>query len=310
MTFTLAHLSDVHLGPIRGLAPRHVNIKRALGLANWHLKRRHIHLPHVVEAIVDDVHHQRPDHIAVTGDLVNLGLPGEFEHAARWLEALGPPDRVTVVPGNHDIYTPLRRDAGIERWRPYMAGEQTGPAQGFPFVRRIGPLALIGVNSALPRPPFIASGRVGGPQLQALSDLLGRLGKEGVIRVVLIHHPPLPGQAPARRGLEDAAAVSETLAHHGAELVLHGHNHIDMIAERPSRTGTTTVLGVASSSIGHRHKSEPLGRYNCLRFEPGSGGVRIELVVRGLAGPDGPVIEIARQDLTFVGVPASPRTMP
>ena len=47
---------------------------------------------------------------------------------------------------------------------------------------------------------------------------------------VLIHHPPLPGQAKRFRGLEDAAGLEAVLSRHGAELVMHGHNHRNMLA--------------------------------------------------------------------------------
>ena len=120
MPLTLAHLSDVHLAPVVGLGPRHINPKRALGLANWLLKRRKVHLRGAVDALVADLRRQHVDHIIVSGDLVNLGLPGEHAAARSWLEALGPPDRVTVVPGNHDIYCRLWRDPGVERWRAFL----------------------------------------------------------------------------------------------------------------------------------------------------------------------------------------------
>lgn len=313
MTFTLAHLSDIHLGPIHGIGPLHFNIKRALGLANWLLKRRHVHLPRVSALLLEDLHRHRPDHIAVTGDLVNLGLPGEMEHAARWLAALGPPDGVTAIPGNHDIYVRLHTDRGVERWRPYMQGD-AGASKilpgGFPFVRRRGPIALVALNSALPRPPFLASGRLGEAQLSALARVLDELGAERLARVVLIHHPPLPGQADHRRGLEDAGALADVLARHGAELVLHGHNHRDMHEQRTGRMGATHVVGVASASSGKRHKAEPLARYNLYRFEPSDAGTQVFLTGRGLAEPDGPVVELERRLLCSLSLSPPARTVP
>ena len=101
-TFLLAHLSDVHLAPMPGLPLSHINVKRALGAANWWRHRRHVHTREVLDAIVADMRAQHPHHVAVTGDLVNLGLPAEHVAALRWLEMLGPPSQVSVVPGNHD----------------------------------------------------------------------------------------------------------------------------------------------------------------------------------------------------------------
>src|SRR5262245_39982 len=105
--FTLAHISDVHLGPLPLPGVTDCNLKRLSGYLNWHRNRKHLHLRPVLDSIVADLLAQRPDHIAVTGDLVNIGLPSEHLAALDWLATLGPPDRVSVVPGNHDIYTRL-----------------------------------------------------------------------------------------------------------------------------------------------------------------------------------------------------------
>jgi 3',5'-cyclic AMP phosphodiesterase CpdA len=303
MQLTIAHLSDIHLAPISGLGLTHVNIKRALGFANWMMKRRNVHLRSAIDALVGDLALQNVDHIIVSGDLSNLGLPGEHKAALTWLEALGPPKRVSVVPGNHDIYCRLWRDAGVERWRSYMRSDtagsrivQTAPG-GFPFVRMLGQLAVVGVCSAIPTRPFMAIGRIGEAQLAALGETLGRLAARGHRRVVVVHHPPLPGQADARRGLVDAAQLEAVLVAHGADLVLHGHNHIDMHAERSWKGGTMHVLGIASASIGRGYKEEPLARYNLIRLDAARTGGPIEIVSRGLVSAEGPVGEVGRRTL-------------
>ena len=38
-TTTLAHISDVHLGPVAGFHPRYWDLKRGLGYLNWHRGR-------------------------------------------------------------------------------------------------------------------------------------------------------------------------------------------------------------------------------------------------------------------------------
>lgn len=300
---TIAHMSDVHLAPISGLGVRHINLKRALGYANWLRKRHKIHLRRVVDDLVADLARQKVDHIIVSGDLTNLGLPGEHEAALAWLQALGPPDRVSVVPGNHDIYCRLRRDPGVERWRGYMTSDATGASRvedavgGFPYVRLVGGLAIVGVNSAVPTRPFMAIGEVGGRQIAALARTLDRLGKEGLRRIVVIHHPPLPGQADARRGLVDAARLEETLVAHGADLVLHGHNHRDMHAVRHGAGGRIDVVGIASASIGRAHDHEPLGRYNLITLDPAQPRGPIGIISRGVTAPGGPVGEVGRRML-------------
>src|SRR5262245_27861396 len=138
ITVTIAHLTDVHLAPLEGFAPRYWNIKRGLGYANWIRKRRHAHLSATLDGIVADLRAQAPDHIAVGGDLCNIGLPQEHIAALRWLESLGTPERVSVVPGNHDIDCSIGRDPGVQRWAAHMASDAQGgrlaaDAAEFPF---------------------------------------------------------------------------------------------------------------------------------------------------------------------------------
>jgi 3',5'-cyclic AMP phosphodiesterase CpdA len=300
-TFTLAHLSDAHLPPITGFAPRYWNAKRALGWLNWMRGRQFVHRRDVADRITADMRSQAPDHIAVTGDLMNLGLPGEASAARSWLEGLGRPENVTVIPGNHDIYTTPGEAACLSEWTEYMqangASGTAGAAAAFPFVREVGPLVLIALNSAHPTPPFVASGRLGGAQLAGLAERLNHYRASGRPRVVLIHHPPLSGQAKPSRALADTAEMEQVLSAHGAELVLHGHNHADMLAWHRGASTPVPVLGVASASAGRRHKSEPLARYQLLRFRRAEKGWSIERELRGLTEPGGAVGSVERSVL-------------
>jgi 3',5'-cyclic AMP phosphodiesterase CpdA len=319
MTITVAHLTDVHLGPFAGFIPRYWSLKRGLGYLNWVRKRRHDHQRAVLDRIVADMAEQRPDHIAVTGDLANIGLPQEHVDGLAWLESLGPPEHVTVVPGNHDNYCRIGRDPGTRRWAAYMASDAKGSAYagdgaGRPFVRVLGDVALIGVDSTLPTPPLLAWGRVGAAQLARLEGILERLRSDGLFRLVLIHHPPLPGQADPARALRDAADLQAVLERAGAELVIHGHNHRNMLAWLPrtpgpvgrdGEGGRTAVVGAPSASLGRGHGREALARYNLYRIAPNSAGREarhVELVGRGLAEPGGPVVELERRHLA-VGAP-------
>lgn len=297
-TFKLAHLSDVHLGPLPPFGPRHWNVKRALGYLNWHRGRRHVHTRAVLDLITADIAAQGPDHIAVTGDLVNIALPGEFIAARSWLEGLGSPGQVSVVPGNHDIYTRLGRDPGCGRWAEYMRGDadrsnpDAGEAIAFPYVRRRGAVALIGLNSAVPTPPFVAAGLLGTAQLSRLRRVLDRLRTDGAFRVVLIHHPPLVGQAPPLRALRDADVLERVLRDHGAELVLHGHNHRDMLAWRQWQAGRFPVIGIATGSAARPHHGEPMARYNLIEITRRDGRFEIGVRTRGLADSGDRVVEV------------------
>jgi len=303
--FTLAHLSDVHLGPLPPVGARHWNLKRLLGWLNWQHRRRHVYSRDVLDRLVDDLRAQAPDHIAVTGDLANLGLPAEHETALAWLGTIGSPERVTAIPGNHDIYSGIGTDPGTGRWHPHMStnsaaadyaiAEAMGADAVFPFVRRFGRIAIIALNSAVRTRPFQAIGRLGSDQLRRLAKILDRLGAEGMMRVVLIHHPPLPGLSQKRHDLADAVALADVLARYGAELVLHGHEHRETLVWHGTPIGRIPIIGVPSASLALPYNNEPLARYNLYRLPTGANRPRIEMIVRGLAGPGGPIVELARK---------------
>ncbi|MGD9501799.1 MAG: metallophosphoesterase [Methyloceanibacter sp.] len=298
--FTLAHLSDIHLSPMPRVKRRELMSKRVLGYVNWHRGRKYVHRREILDLITSDVTAQAPDHIAVTGDLVNLGLPEEFLRAAAWLKDLGPPHHVTAIPGNHDAYVRLHPEAGTHRWRPYMVANEAGaalfptPATLFPFVRRFGDVAIVATSSAIPTMPFIAAGKIGSLQRNFLAAALDELANAGLFRVVLIHHPPLRRQAGWHRGLRDAGKVTRILRQHGAELVLHGHSHMQSVHELPTATGTALIVGVPSASEAVEGRI-PAARYNAYNIARAGGGWQVEMVGRAVG--DGDVFECERRVL-------------
>ncbi len=298
---SIAHLTDVHLGPIGGFSPRYWNLKRGAGYLNWVRKRRDGHRRDVLDRIVANMQAHKPDHVAVTGDLANIGLPQEHIDALAWLESIGPPERVSVVPGNHDIYSRIGRDAGTRRWHRYMEsnaeGRRFADGDAFPFVRVLGKVALVGLNSSMPTPVLLAHGRIGAEQLARLEGILGRLKDAGLFRLVLVHHPPLTGQASAARGLRDAPALEGVLSRVGAELVIHGHNHRNMLAWHPYGAGRVAVVGAPSASQAVHHGAEALARYNLYRIDADARS--IEMIGLGLAEPDGNVVELERRTLSI-----------
>jgi 3',5'-cyclic AMP phosphodiesterase CpdA len=302
--YVLAHLSDPHLGPIP--TPRLAELvnKRGLGLINWYRKRHRHHGADVVEAIVRDMHAQAPGHIAVTGDLVNVSLEAEFAAAARWLAQVGSPEHVTLVPGNHDAY--IRRVAGsaAQHWGPYMHGDPLPDPQAgegnkvvFPFVRRRGPVAIIGLTTSLPTGPFMATGRLGGEQLARLAEILITLGREPLFRVVLIHHPPIPNRRHYMKRLIDGPMLRAILAEHGAELVLHGHNHEQQLMWLDGPQGRIPAVGVPSCSAIISTHDEPAA-YNLYRIDGGPGAWQCEMVARGLRQGREGITELTRRTLT------------
>jgi 3',5'-cyclic AMP phosphodiesterase CpdA len=293
--FILAHLSDPHLAPLP--RPRLADLmgKRIGGFVNWQRNRRYRHLASVLDLIVADLKAQKVDHIAVTGDLVNLSLEAEFGRARAWLERLGSPQDVTVVPGNHDTYVRATARHPQLHWADYMRGDDPLPAEepAFPFLRRRGPLALIGLSTAVPAPLFRATGWLGGEQLARLAALAERLRREQALRVVLIHHPPLPRPGRHHERLLDGAAFLAGLKAHGAELVLHGHEHMHSLQWFDGPQRRVPVIGVpsASATLGARYDA---AAYNLYAIDDAPGARRCELISRGLA-PDGrSIVELNR----------------
>jgi 3',5'-cyclic AMP phosphodiesterase CpdA len=277
--FSIAHLSDLHATPVRPDHPGQLAGKRLLGWLSWRANRRHHYRPEVLAALIDDLHGAAADHVVVTGDVTNIGLPSEFAAGRDWLERIGPPERVFAIPGNHDAYVRIARERSWDHWSDYLAGDGEAFRGDFPTLRRRGPLALVGVCSAVPAPWFLATGRVGAAQLERLGKLLEQLGGEGLTRVVLIHHPVVPGATSWRRALTDGAAFRETLRRAGAELVLHGHNHRTQLAALPGPSGPIPVVGVRSASYAGATE-EKLARYHVYDFEPDSAGTGARIRLR------------------------------
>jgi 3',5'-cyclic AMP phosphodiesterase CpdA len=293
MTFTLAHLSDVHLAPLPTPRVSELINKRLTGYINWRLKRHLVHRRDVLDALVDDLQAQAPDHIVVTGDIVNIALEEEFARGRRWLQELGSRRDVSFVPGNHDAYV-RQAFRYAPQWAPYMTGDDG--AVGFPYVRRRGPLALIGLSTGISTAPFMATGRLGEAQIKALGPLLDQLKTEGLFRVILIHHPPV-SKAESHKRLLDAWALTEAIAAHGAELLLHGHDHLHMLnwLEGPGGTRVPAV-GVPSASAA-RGMAHDAAAYNLYRIDGAPGAWTCTMVSRGI-GERGAIVEGAAVTLS------------
>ena len=293
--FTIAHLSDPHLAPLPPVSWSELVGKRVTGYINWQRRRRFIHDPGTLAAIVADLRRQTPDHIAVTGDIANIALAAEFSQGRDWLERLGSAQEVTFVPGNHDIYVRTAAKFAGRQWGAYMSDDDA--AGGFPFVRRRGNIALIGLSTGVPTAPFLATGWLGTNQLAGLAAVLNRLKNENVFRVVLIHHPPV-STAARHKQLLDAPVLKRVIAAHGADLLLHGHDHLHMINWLDGPSGTRVpAVGVPSASA-KGDTGRDLAAYNLYQIDGTRGAWQCALISRGLDA-SGEVVQQKR--LTLLG---------
>lgn len=314
--FVLAHLSDPHLSGWSVDNPLALLGKRMTGYLSWQLKRSKIHRAEVLDQLLSDLKTAAPDHIAVTGDLTNISLPQEFAAAATWLERLGNPEDVSVIPGNHDAYVALPFDQSIGLWRGNMAGlvpgesaslgaaeQPVNSAEDFPYVRQRGPIALVGVSTAVPTMPFCAAGEIGAPQLARLAGCLEQLGKAGLFRVLMIHHPPYIDHGGRRKSLRDDAALRRVIREKGVELVLHGHTHVAGLGKVATPAGEAPVVGVPSASaLKYGHKDA--AAYHLYRIGRKADNWQLEVSVRAWDGQSAGFTEAGQMSLTILPQPS------
>jgi 3',5'-cyclic AMP phosphodiesterase CpdA len=285
--FVLAHLSDPHISNMKAIRTRDLLCKRLYGYLRWKMHRGTEHHGSVLSALMDDLRHHRPDHVAVTGDLTHLSLPSEFQNVRKWLQSIGPPHQVTVIPGNHDAYVRTEWIQTHAHWTDYMLSDKTSAPSGssagvyriFPSRRIRGPMALIGVCTAHPSAPYLAVGTIGRDQLQRLEKIMDQATRQKLFRVILIHHPPAAGTVSWRKRLTDAAKFRALLKQYGADLILHGHAHVAVRNHLPVPGGNVQVVGAPSASaIGRNHARR--ARYYIYRITPAGGSWNVALTVR------------------------------
>lgn len=286
--FRLAHLSDPHLNPLPRVRLRELAGKRVTGYANWLRGRRKAHDMPLLDRIVADIHTAAPDHVACTGDVSHIGLTLEFEQAAHFLDRLGPREKVSFVPGNHDAYVRASLAPLTAAMAPWCRSDDG--AHGYPWLKVRHGVALIGLNSAVPTGPLMAWGRAGAEQLDKAEMLLRYAAGRGLRRVVLIHHPPHVGGAKRGREMKDADAFERMIVEAGAELIVHGHNHRTSLGWIRGPDSEVPVVGVACCSMSPSSHGERAAWH---LFEiPEKGPITVQK--RGLAsdGSIGPLDDL------------------
>jgi 3',5'-cyclic AMP phosphodiesterase CpdA len=294
--FRLAHISDTHVLSPEGVHWRELLFnKRITGWANTRLRRGRVHRRRYLEAVLDAA--SRADHLVVTGDVTNLALESEYREARRLFDRGAGAAEISIIPGNHDLYLPsISREGRFERhFGPFVRSElpELGArvAAGFyPFVRLRGPAAIIGLSSAVPRPPFIAAGSLGHAQLQALGAILEHPEVTRRVPVVLVHHPPVDSRnrlLRVRDGLADAAPLRRFLATLSRGLVLFGHLHVRVRC----RFGALDVVCASGAALDHPDDSVRAG-YNLYEIDDD-----------GVVGMEADVVDAADGSLRPTDVP-------
>jgi 3',5'-cyclic AMP phosphodiesterase CpdA len=283
----VAHFSDLHVLALDGVAATRFLNKRFTGWVNLRVKREHKHRPMHVRAVAREVARAKVDHVIITGDLTNLALEQEFEAVRELVEGeLGAAARdVTIVPGNHDLYTAgsLRARRFTRAFEPYMESDLPDLAAEldlgrFPIVKLRGPLAFIGMSSAVPRPPLVAAGELGSKQLEALERILAHDEVKRRTPVVALHHPihnPPSRVKTWARGLRDASGLVDAIASVRRGLLVHGHLHGRMQRSIETRSGSMLSVGATSASLHHEDEHRMAG-FNLYEFDGAGELVDVE----------------------------------
>jgi len=182
------------------------------------------------------------DLAVLAGDLTGDGRPEAFAAVDEALGDAGVP--WVAIPGNHDI-----PKAFEDHGSPPASAFESRYTPGLPFAREVGPVTLLGVNTASAPDGSLRStwgGRVGDRDRAWLADTLS--GVE--IPVVVFHHnlaplPESPGGKWTNFPLADADAARDLLADHDVPLALTAHHHVPAVADHGP---TTEVLAPAVCS--------------------------------------------------------------
>lgn len=229
----IAHVSDVHMlarpggsGAV-GLARRFVSLGRPLDVADR--ARRFL------DALTN-ARKTRADHVVVSGDLTELGDDAEYEQLAEVLDQSGiEPDRVTLVPGNHDAYASrdawrLALEGPLAKWAP------TSATSAGKLVDR-GDVCFLPIDATVHQAVTRSAGELTDATAEAIDRRLDDPGLAAKAIVVVAHHPPY-GEGPrfwqwidAMRG---GARLLASLARRHNVYVLHGHLHraVTRVVER------------------------------------------------------------------------------
>ena len=260
--FRLAHISDTHLGPLPAVTRRELFSKRITGYVNFRRNRSSAVFPEITENLVTYLQTLKPDHTAITGDLINLGLSSEFENAVQWLQLLGDASDNTVVLGNHDAYVRGARAKAMAAWQQWITGDdgrEIRDESDYPIVRRRGKISIIGCNSARASAPFLATGYFKKGQAERLGKILETERAAGQCCIILIHHPPHANATQRHKRLLGSKRFRTVIAKYGADLILHGHTHLATTTHINNPDKKVPVVCVPAAYQWPGHSKPPAG---------------------------------------------------
>ena len=280
--------SDPHLPPMPRPRVRDLLGKRITGYLNWQIRRAPHHLPGTIDAIVNDVVAARPDHVVVTGDLVNLALPDEFAMARKFLSRLGTTGRSASFRATTISMCAAPKPATSTAWRDFLSVDEAGK-----FAVPLSCAGAVRSRSSARRPrsqrlPFFATGRLRGEQLAAARVHAARSASR---KVLPRRADPsstrrrAPVATPARRRDARSTASSRATAPSSffpdtttspRETRLRGRTAPCPLCRsrpRPLRSAIGTAMPATISTVSTAHPAPGHARWKCAEFRA-NGSVR------------------------------------
>ncbi len=306
---TIVHLSDLHLACADGISWHQLLNKRILGYLRWRLGRRREFDYRIFAILERELQQIKPDQVIITGDLTHLGLPSEFKAVSKWLEKLGPSERITIVPGNHDTYVETDWAQTFFMWEgyilPYSSYEGRLPPPGledvFPILHQVKNVAIIGVSTAVPCPWHLAIGEVGTGQLCRLEAMLEEAASMGCFRIIALHHPPGLGSIGSRKALKDAGRLVRILEDRGCELILHGHSHQSLCYTLKGPRGDIPVIEAPSALCVRSSKSRKARYFTCKIVGSGQKGWKCRVEDRIFSNFQKGFVSVKQEEFVIAG---------
>ena len=267
----IGHISDIHWLDTTGTHVWDYLNKRLSGGINLIMGRAKKHRKETARNALETLRQIGCDHLIVTGDISNLALPTEFASVKQAMDEYFDDDHKTIVPGNHDYYT--RESFKARRFETMIYTQapgnlDVGVESTWPFVKIIDDIAIIGLNSARPRPWFVASGILGQQQLDDLEKVLQHPEVASHFKIVALHHNlfqivTTPGEC--LRNLRERKELLEIVQKYGVQLVIHGHDH-DYFYKK---IGDLVIAEAGSCSVCRFKSDNRAGKFNRYFIENG-----------------------------------------
>ena len=252
MNATIIHISDLHFHTYPQNFQKCMS-KRVLGMGNLYLRRAKQYPLQRAKLLVEQIKNMKWDHLVISGDLTQLSLKKDFLLARETLEPLlKDPERVTIIPGNHDRY--IHYTSKTDYYKQYF-GEFFGNEEI--HVRNLNQeWVIVGWDSAHPNDWLTASGTVRRSTIQATENLLNSFPEK--TRFIIANHYPLTfpegWKIDHHHELYNLLPVRNwILRQPNIRLYLHGHIHRNW-QHRLSRGSAPELLllnSASSTSILH-----------------------------------------------------------